>query len=405
MQKIKSMFKNLSIQNSQNSNKNQYRSKNIQSNSMQNNNPSHAIIYTKSKYPITCYKCGNVGHVQKYCPKQKNLTKSQNINVAKNTHQSVQSSSRNESGLYINAKVNNISVSCLINTGATLTVISKHLYKIICKSCSKTPKLKSCSFNIATVSCKPINIKEKCKVSIKIKGQKNLCNVVVSQIKTNIILEINLMQSQNMVINLAYNTISVNEKSCKLKCQGPVKCYKIVCTNKIVVPSKSKVIIQGQVKKKNFCSKGLYVIKQKKRSLLNNNGIIAQVVVQKNKKVPVKLINISNNNQIIHPGTNIAVMSPVNSINTLVVKNKNSNTKKKKASNKKKKLNYNNIGSSPNVSIAKKIKNNKISCNKNNNRKSNNTLKSSINKNKLCNKKSILKKKNYKKINKTSTRS
>ena len=70
--------------------------------------------------------------------------------------------------------------------------------------------------------------------------------------------------------------------------------------------------------------------------------------------------------------------------------NEDSNTEKEEASDKEEKLDYDDIGSSPDVSIAEELEDNEISCDENNNRISNDTLESSIDENKLCDKRSIL---------------
>jgi hypothetical protein len=92
-------------------------------------------MYTNSKYSSKrynntretssskCYECGESRHLRYNCPKLHNqVSNSKQTKYGKHT---VTNTGQFGSGLFIEARINNFPATCLVDTGATLTIVSR----------------------------------------------------------------------------------------------------------------------------------------------------------------------------------------------------------------------------------------------------------------------------------------
>ncbi|XP_053390200.1 uncharacterized protein LOC128553112 [Mercenaria mercenaria] len=255
---------------------------------------------------VICYECGQRGNLKYNCQNPGNESKT-NLNISKKHN--VKSSSNVGSGLYVEAKINGFKANCLIDTGATLSVISSSFLDN--NSC--TVDLENFEKDIVTASGSPIEIKGKTKVNIEINGETSSMPVVVSKIEGDAILGLDFMKARNIVVDIVSNEISVNGTIIKLNCSGPIGCYRVVVAEKVEIPARSEVIIQGK-SIDPIIDKGLYVTEPNENFVSNNKGFIARALVEAKEKVPIRILNPLVEKQVIYPGTNISTLSPVENV-------------------------------------------------------------------------------------------
>ena len=120
--------------------------------------------YAKPK----CFICGSEDHMKRNCPSRHN---SRHHNTRSDTpkkaeaHQAKHVASAS-GGLYAECKINNIITECLINTGATLSILSFKAWDVISQSSSN--ELKKFSMQVFTASGSQIEVKGKTTVIIEI---------------------------------------------------------------------------------------------------------------------------------------------------------------------------------------------------------------------------------------------
>ena len=87
-------------------------------------------IPDRRTYPRRCFTCGSTNHMARDCDQNKNETeKKQNVEQdKKEPDKSVKVSGVQNSGLFVTAFMNGQPVTCLIDTGATLTIISRKFH-------------------------------------------------------------------------------------------------------------------------------------------------------------------------------------------------------------------------------------------------------------------------------------
>ena len=262
----------------------------------------------RTRYKRKCWTCGSEEHFRRDCPQTEKKDSS-----AKNDHQTKQVASFG-SGLFLNCKVNGIPVESLIDTGATLTIISMRLWDTI-KQCS-SPRLEPFNSQVSTASGESVEIKGKTSVFIDIGGMQYTCQVVVADIDLELIMGLDFLKTNECQIDVVHNILSIHGKSFDLLCNGKLGCYRISVFEKVNVPAMSEMIIQGKVEDGQRLKNGLCIIEPKERPFENDEMLIARGLVYSGTKTPVRVMNITDDDKILYPGTNIATISPVTSVET-----------------------------------------------------------------------------------------
>ena len=297
------------IQRSNNSNARDLRRQNEEHSSNRNNNGVRTFwnnnnerVERNKRLPMTCFECGQPGHMKFNCPK----VSGERTKAGKYT---VNTSSNLGAGLFVDAKINNVEASCLIDTGATLSVISSEFLKK--HQCSLV--LETFQKEIITASGSPLEIMGRTKISIEINGKVSSANVIVAKIEGDAILGIDFMKTQNIIVDVGNNQIFIDGKSVQLNCTGPIGCYRVVVADRVEIPARTEMVIQGKVVDP-IISKGLYVTEPNEKFLLSNKGIVARALVSANERIPLRIMNPLTETQILYPGTNISTLSPVENI-------------------------------------------------------------------------------------------
>jgi predicted aspartyl protease len=174
-----------------------------------------------ARKPFTCYECCQEGHSKRYCPELRWST--DNVQGNPKEASSVKRSSCTGSGLYVEAKINGTPATCLIDTGATLTIVSSKFMD----SVQALSSLESFKHNIFTASGTVMQSIGKTSVIIEIGGFETLVNVVVANIDAEVILGLDYMTSQGIMIDISNENMVIHGKVCKLNCVGPIGCCRV----------------------------------------------------------------------------------------------------------------------------------------------------------------------------------
>jgi predicted aspartyl protease len=217
-------------------------------------------------------------------------------------------------GLYVKAKINGVEANCLVDTGATLTVVSTKLLQ----SSSYPSTLESFKQDVVTASGSPLDVEGKTSVVIVLNGHKSLADVIVSNIDVDAILGLDYMKAQQIVVDVANEIITIGHETIHLNCAGPIGCYRVVAAEKVEIPARSEMIIEGKVSPA-INDDGIYITETSKRMLTSSKGIVARSLVKIKETVPLRLMNITDEVQVIYPGTNVAKRSPVQKVENVKI--------------------------------------------------------------------------------------
>ena len=267
--------------------------------------PSSTKSFNRNEHKRRCYLCGSTSHLKRNCPKRSNMQKTENGNSS--SRHGVKTSHPRGSGLFVEAKINGLIVSCLVDTGATMSLISTRVW-------DKFEKQEICSFNqtIVSASGTPLDVLGRAEVRIEINGSKFPFPAIIADVETDIILGLDFMKANKVVTDIANNSMSINGKTCPLQAAGKIGCYRVVVSEKVCLKPRSETVVLGKVSDNSLLKdKGMFLVEPSDKMLKSGESLVARALVTAGNTVPVRIMNLSHEEQVYNAGTNIAKISPV----------------------------------------------------------------------------------------------
>ena len=285
--------------------------------------------YTQSKRTNKgCYNCGKFGHLARDCrlPRRnqnnyngnkgdgsvKTLIKTRKQNNRKTNEGAVTTASE-DAGMYVKLNVGDIEAKFVVDTGATLTLVSSKLYDML------TPLDKSYLSEVKTT------VRSVCgnKLELRGKGRFNLhfgpnmlqSEAVVTDLQVDGILGLDFMKRHNCLIDVKNGHFCIGDFKVDLCFQGSIGCYRVVASEAVVIPPRSEIVINGTV----CLAEGQKLPADTALLEANEHAgkdyiLTARTLVRSGEKVPVRLMNTELDPKTIYPGTTIAQMSGVEQV-------------------------------------------------------------------------------------------
>ena len=252
-----------------------------------------------------CFICHSDKHLKRDCPQRKN-------NVPEKKGQEPSQGKANvcgnfQAGLFIPAKLGDYQVDCLIDTGATLSLVSTKVWDTI----KDRGSMDSFDSNIVSASGNKLNTLGKTRVCFEINNTSLAMDVVIAEMDVDVILGLDFMIAHNVKVDVQDMAMNVNGKLSSLKQAGKIGCYRVVVSEQVVVPERSEIILQGKLQGWKEPPGKIGVLEPTESFLTSNKGMVARTLVKAEEQVPVRCANFSNEPQILYPGMNIAEFCPV----------------------------------------------------------------------------------------------
>lgn len=206
-----------------------------------------------------CFLCGSEEHLKANCPKNQKYR----FKARENQNHQAKSVVRISSGLYADCKINNFETECLIDTGATLSIIASKAWDIITQSDSI---LQPFSPEVFTASGSEIEVKGKTTVMIEICGIQCPAEMIVADIDVDVIIGLDFLRKHNCKIDVTKEKLKIKNKFCNLKLTGKLGCYRVTVSRTIEIPSMSEMIIEGTVCSPALRQNDLGIIELTKKS-------------------------------------------------------------------------------------------------------------------------------------------
>ncbi|CAG2223333.1 unnamed protein product [Mytilus edulis] len=195
-----------------------------------------------------CFNCGKFGHFKKDCPDssvKRGHPNSQNLpEVSHEKQNGVIGVNKlaNEAGMFIEAKVNGCKAKMLIDTGATVSLISKKMFDSM-----KSQVLSPMDREILTANGSPLILFGKTIIDIDLNG--HVCSniAVVADLNVDGILGIDFQRSHNCVINITKGSIWVNGRENRLHFEGRIGCYGAYVASAVQLPPRCEVLVSKTI--------------------------------------------------------------------------------------------------------------------------------------------------------------
>ncbi|XP_060561567.1 retroviral-like aspartic protease 1 [Ruditapes philippinarum] len=141
-------------------------------------------------------------------------------------------------GLYAYGKVGNVSVNCLVDTGATVTVISENLWL---KLKSKN-KITPFELSVSSTSGDLLKVKGQTEIDLRFKRHLYKTKVVVAEIGNDVVLGLDFMQQYGVCIDVIRNTMKLKGHIVNLYCTGKIGCFGIDLSDEVDKSSESTTV-------------------------------------------------------------------------------------------------------------------------------------------------------------------
>lgn len=192
------------------------------------------------RFPFKCHHCGRRGHKIKDCfiklnqeEAQKKAAKSKpgehcetqfknkSHDTKSNTAAIKNATVGTESGLFINGLVDMVPCNLLVDTGATLTIISDRIFENMEKA-GRIP-LETVAQNIVGADGTPLEVKGKGNFRIHLGEYMFECTAVVANINADGILGLEFLKSSHCVIDVSQSKMYIQGVEHELQLQGHIR--------------------------------------------------------------------------------------------------------------------------------------------------------------------------------------
>ena len=264
-----------------------------------------------------CYRCGSTEHFIKDCNQKPPEAGTQERVNPQAEQEGVKVSGKKSSGLFLTACINGKPVSCLVDTGATLTIISSRVWETI----RDVPQnLNSFEQVISNASGSPIDVKGKTEVQIKVSKSSCYMGVIIADIDNEAILGLAFLAKNNCKIDIAQGNLTFQNETIKLDHIGYIGCSRVIATELVQIPPRSEMIVKGSMTDSTLGDGRLCIIEPADSFLQRDTALVAKSLSYSQSEIPVRVMNLTDEVYKIHPGTNIAQASSVIEVQTVKAK-------------------------------------------------------------------------------------
>ena len=212
--------------------------------------------------------------------------------------------------MFIKAKVNAVITNLLIDTGATVTLISTGFIKDM----SNMPTLSPSQRDILTANGESLKVAGKTIIEIQSDNFKCLNEAVVADINVDGILGLDFLKSQHAEIDMCNNTIKIQGHKIQFNIQGQIGCYRVTVSETVVIPPQSEIVVNGKVNDRFPILFKVGLVEPTEDFRKSDKALVGRTLVKTNKDIPLRLMNVSSQPKTLYEGTVIAKISPVSEI-------------------------------------------------------------------------------------------
>lgn len=275
----------------------------------------------RSRDDIICFNCNKKGQIAKNCgvgprPKPKEEDGKAHLNTScaskngKNMNGAVGVNRlAAESGMFVKAKVTGLEVNLLVDTGATVTLISRKLYERM-----KDPVKTQMNRDIYSAGGEKLNIFGKTVVDVEIGKWLASSVAVIADISIDGILGLDFQKSQYCVIDVGRGIMKMKGFDIQLSFEGNIGCYNVTVAETVTLPPRTENIVRGKVKDKCCSLNGASLVEPNTTIKDADTILLGRSLVENVEAIPLRIMNVTNTPKVIQEGTVIGSISTVDEV-------------------------------------------------------------------------------------------
>lgn len=263
------------------------------------------------KKSAICHNCGNKGHIKKECPSKKNENSSLRAfsNEKQDRSQKVNSSNSTN-------KVGVVGMQGCLSRHLSLSVLRKEIFDKISSKTATLNSLEKVGHPVLSANSEPLKVYGKLDLSITIDKLIYDSTVAVADISVDAILGLDFLLKFDGVVDVTKHILKIRDNSISMIRKGHIGCFRVSMADTIHIPPRSEIVTNYNVciPDKERLPEGASIIEGDDEFLKSEKGLIGKILVSNNEVVPVRLMNLSSQVQVIHSGTVVANLSPVDDV-------------------------------------------------------------------------------------------
>ncbi|CAG2213232.1 unnamed protein product [Mytilus edulis] len=264
-----------------------------------------------------CYNCGGNGNGQ-YRNHENGSARPVHSRTRRQRRKqiklNVQNNSTKEAGAYIDVAIGNIKASFLVDTGATVTLISNKLFNSLRKE--EMPNLNQVVQTIMSANGSELNVTGKGEFHIWIDHNVYLAEAVVADLALDGIIGLDFLKKNRCLINLQEEHMVCNNQVIPLNFTGQLGCYRVSVVEDTCIQPGTEALVRGHINEypstKNEV--GLGIIEPCDKFVAKDSALMARTLVKASETVPLRFMNVSNVVKIIRAGTIVGNISPIQDV-------------------------------------------------------------------------------------------
>lgn len=213
-------------------------------------------------------------------------------------------------GLFINAKIHNTEVHCLIDTGSTMSVLHTTVFDQLPGQLKN--QLLPYHIHLRMADGSPVVPLGIVKVPLQIDNQIVYQEMLVADVEIPAVLGYDFMTKNKCVINIPNHSVCLNDQTiwCILESQVP-SLFRISLNQKVTIPALSEMIIKANPIK--TLPVGTNVVIDSTSEALQIKGLlVAKTLCATNAEgLPLRMINVTDQPQTIYQNTFAAMAETV----------------------------------------------------------------------------------------------
>ena len=219
-------------------------------------------------------------------------------------------------GLFVVSKVHEQQIKCLIDTGSTITILSKTVYESFPDD--KRPICQTTSTPVLSADGTPLKVYGYCMFPIQIGTKQFEHDFWIADIQADGILGIDFMKENKCSLDLENNVFKLGPDQIRCISENlpvPMKtCCRIVLAETKVIPPKHETILPGTALIKS--SANITGLVEPINSFGKKTGVmVAKTLVDTvNHIIPIRVFNPSNETQIVYKDMSLALLHPISTI-------------------------------------------------------------------------------------------
>ena len=219
-----------------------------------------------------------------------------------------------DDGLYLQARIGNVSVNCLVDTGANKCIIHPDKY------CSISESLRPClqSFDKSIMLANGHRIKSmgQVKLPLLIEGIGNVWqNFIIAETEEPVILGNDFLSMNKCLVDVARHCIHMAGKTINCMLESKIdSLFRLTLSEDVEVPADSEMILPGKVLGEVHTFPGCVIVEASPNSW-NRGIIVAKALVEpRHSVVPVRVMNPSDRPIKLFCKTTLGYCYPVDDV-------------------------------------------------------------------------------------------